>query len=409
MRADETGQTERLRRMKRVPLLLLLLMAALYLMTLTSTAEWRVWLNAFAEAAMVGALADWFAVVALFRHPLGIPVPHTAIIPRRKDDIGNTLARFVAEHFLEPSVVRVRLEAADPAGRVAGWLHQPGAQQRVATALARILVWGARAWQEENVRRLLRRLSRHQIERLDLAPVLGQMLDWLVQDGRHRRLLTQALRYAVVVLHDHRELIRGNVQRESPWWLPGFVDDRIVQQMLDRIENLLMQMSLDPDHALRRDFDQALARWVDELRHSPAMHESVERLRRAALENDWLQDYLYSLWTDLAAGIETDLAQDDSALHTHLRDLVRDFAAEFGRDAVLRDLANRWLVDSAVRVVEDNREALASVISETVRRWDGRQTARRIELAIGADLQYIRINGTLVGGIAGLLIHAVGT
>jgi uncharacterized membrane-anchored protein YjiN (DUF445 family) len=408
IRADEAHQAERLRRMKRLPVLLLLLMAALYLFTRAHGDGWSGWLNAFAEAAMVGALADWFAVVALFRHPLGIPVPHTAIIPRRKDDIGDNMARFVADHFLEPAVVQARLESADPARHIAVWLQGPTGQERVVAAAVRFLSWAAGAWHEQSVRGFLRRLSRHQLERIDLAPLLGQTLDWLVQDGRHQELLTQALRSAVIVLHDHRETIRGNVQRESPWWLPGFVDDRIVQRMLDRIETLLLQMSLDDDHPVRRDFDQALARWIEELRHSPAMHRSAERLRRAALDNERVQDYLYGLWADLVAGIETDLQQSDSALRAQLGDLVRDFSEEFARDGDLREVVNGWLVDSAVLIVESNRRAIASVISDTVRRWDGPQTARRVEFAIGADLQYIRINGTLVGGLAGMLIHAVG-
>lgn len=399
-------QAERLRRMKRVPLLLLLLMALLYVATRAPGTGPVTWLNAFAEAAMVGALADWFAVVALFRHPLGIPIPHTAIIPRRKNEIGDNLARFVADHFLQPAVVRARLELADPAGRVASWLAQRDGQQRVVRGIVRFLAWGAGALREDSVRRILRHLSRRQIERIDLAPLLGQALDWLVQDGRHQQLLTQALRYLVIVVHDHRELIRGNVQRESPWWLPGFVDDRIVQQMLDRIETLLFEMSLDPEHPVRRDIDRALERWIGELRHSPAVRESAEQLRRSALDNERLQDYLYQLWTDLVGGIEADLAQENSALRANLAELVRDFAGEFARDAALRDIANRWLVDSAVLVVADNRVAIASVISDTVRRWDGRETADRIELAIGADLQYIRVNGTLVGGLAGVLIHA---
>jgi uncharacterized membrane-anchored protein YjiN (DUF445 family) len=166
-------------------------------------------------------------------------------------------------------------------------------------------------------------------------------------------------------------------------------------------------MSLDPEHLVRRDFDSALQRWIAELHQSPALRASAERLRQAALDNERLQDYLYALWTDLVDGIESDLAQQDSGLRAHLADLVADFAAEFARDAALREVANRWLVNSMVLLVGDNRQAIASVISDTVRRWDGRETADRIELAIGADLQYIRVNGTLVGGLAGLLIHAI--
>ncbi len=261
----------RLRRMKRLPLLLLVLMAALFGLTLRRPEPWAAWVHAFAEAGMIGALADWFAVVALFRHPLGLPIPHTAIIPRRKNEIGQSLARFIAEHFLQPQVVRAKLESVNLAQKAAAWLRTPAGHERVVQSAVGLLSWMTGAWHEDSVRQFLRRLSRHQLERVDFAPLLGKTLDWLMQDGRHQQLLTQALRYAVIVLHDHRETIRGNVKRESPWWLPGFIDDRILQQMLDRIETLLLQVSLDPDHQVRRDFDGVLQRWTAELRNSPAL------------------------------------------------------------------------------------------------------------------------------------------
>jgi uncharacterized membrane-anchored protein YjiN (DUF445 family) len=176
----------------------------------------------------------------------------------------------------------------------------------------------AGAWQESSVRQFVKRLSRRQLERLDLAPLIGQAIDWLVQGGRHQQVLTQALRYAVILLHDHRETIRGNVQRESPWWLPGFIDDRIVQQMLNRIESLLLQMSLDPEHPVRSDFDRILQNWVAELRTSSELHRAAEEFKRAALENENLQEYLYGLWMNLVHGMEADLESGDSAIRAQL-------------------------------------------------------------------------------------------
>jgi len=284
-----------LRRTKRVPLLLLGMMAVLFGITLNRPEPWAGWLQAFAEAGMVGALADWFAVVALFRHPLGLPIPHTAIVPRRKDEIGESLARFVAENFLHPDVVKAKLESINLAQRGAQWLKTEEGREQVVSTSVSILGWVSHAWKEEGVRKFLRRFSRHQIENIDFAPLLGNALDWLVQDGRHQKVLTQTLRYAVILLHDHRETIRGNVQQESPWWLPGFVDDKIVQQMLDRIESLLLQMSLDDDHPMRDEFDQALQRWAADLRHSPDLKSGAERIRQAALDNDDLQEDLYRL------------------------------------------------------------------------------------------------------------------
>jgi uncharacterized membrane-anchored protein YjiN (DUF445 family) len=393
--------------MKRLPLLLLALMAALFFLTLNRPEAWAGWLHAFSEAGMVGAFADWFAVVALFRHPLGIPIPHTAIIPRRKNEIGENLARFVAEHFLHPDVVRSKLESANLARKTAQWLKSPAGHDRVLDFGIRLVQWIIGALHEERVRQFIGRLGSRQLAQVDLAPLLGRTLDWLVQDGRHQEVLTQSLRFALVMLHDNRELIRGNVQSESPWWMPGFVDDKIVVQMLDRIETLLLEMSLDPDHPMRGDFNHFVAHWADELQHSPEYRRWGEQFRASMLENGDLQDYLYHLWSDLVTGLESDLQNPDSQLRGQLSNLLSGLAEELDSDEEMQAWVNAWLVESSVALVDENRQAIASLISDTVRSWDAAETSERIEQAIGRDLQFIRVNGTLVGGLVGLVIHAV--
>jgi len=393
--------------MKRLPILLLALMAALFLLTVNRPEAWAGWLRAFAEAGMVGALADWFAVVALFRHPMGLPIPHTAIIPRRKNEIGDNLARFVAEHFLEPSVVRARLQRVNLAEKAATWLKSPSGQARVQDLGVRIAEWVLGALHEARVRGFIGRLGSSRLAQLDLAPLLGKTVDWLVHDGRHQELLTQALRFALVTLHDNRETIRANVQRESPWWLPGFVDDRVVVQMLDRIETHLLEMSLDPDHPMRGDFNRWATRLADNLQRAPEYRGWGEKLKADLLANQDLQDYLFTLWSDLVAGLESDLRDPDSRLRHELGRSAAHLAAELESDRAMQDWANAWLVELAVVTVEENRFAMASLISDTVRSWDAYETSRRIEQAIGRDLQFIRVNGTLVGGLVGLLIHAV--
>ncbi|MDT8320059.1 MAG: DUF445 domain-containing protein, partial [Xanthomonadales bacterium] len=260
---------------------------------------------------------------------------------------------------------------------------------------------------EERVRGFIRRLGKRQFVQVNLASLFGRTLDWLIQDGRHQQVLTQSLRYAVMMLHEHRDTIRGNVQRESPWWLPGFVDDRIVVQMLDRIETLLVEMSLDPEHPVRDDFNRWMEDWAQELRHGPEQRQRYERLKRELLDNEKLQDYLYELWADLVLGLERDLANPESRLRGQLDRLVEGLAEEMEQDAEMQSWVNDWLTDSAVLVVEENRHAIASLISDTVRNWDAADTGDRVELAIGRDLQFIRVNGTLVGGLVGLVIHAV--
>lgn len=397
----------RLRRMKRIPLLLLFLMAALFTYTLHHPAPWAAWLHAFSEAGMVGALADWFAVVALFRHPLGIPIPHTAIIPNRKNDLGESLSHFVAEHFLEPSVVRTKLRSVNLAEFVVAWLKSEKGRRSVEDLVATVLRWALGALHETRVRRFLSRLSSKQLANINLAPLLGNTIEWLVRGQRHQEILTQVLRYSIVVLHDNRDSIRAKVQQESPWWIPGFVDDRIMKKMLERVETQLFEMTLDPDHGLRGEFDAWIQTLAKDLQHSAQHRRWGEDFKQQLLANDELQDYLYGLWRELATSIEEDIDKPESSIKQQIGKWLNDVAGELDNDPEMQAWVNDWLTEAITTVVARNSAQISSLISDTVQSWDGADTSRRIELAIGRDLQFIRINGTLVGGLVGLVIHAV--
>ncbi len=404
---QEAERARALARMKRLPLLLLLLMAVMFLATLNHPAAWAGWVHAFAEAGMVGALADWFAVVALFKHPLGLPIPHTAIIPRRKDELGDAMARFVSDHFLAPPAVRSKLESINLAALGVRWLQSDRGQERLLALVDAGIRWVLQALDEQRVRRFLARLTRQQLASLDLARTLGHTIDWLVRGQRHQDMLTQLLRYAIVVLNDNRTLLRERVAEESPWWVPGFVDDRILRQVLDRVELRLLEMSLDPEHELRERFNDWLLQLAEELRTAPEHRRTGERLKRQLIENEELQDYLYGLWVDIAERLTADLDAPDSRTRREIAAAVQRVARELEQDAEMQDWMNRWLVDAMVAVVDQNRLQIASLISDTVRTWDGHETSHRVELALGRDLQFIRINGTLVGGLVGLVIHAI--
>jgi uncharacterized membrane-anchored protein YjiN (DUF445 family) len=393
--------------MKRIPLLLLCLMILLFTLTLHAPASWAGWLHAFAEAGMVGALADWFAVVALFRHPLGLPIPHTAIIVNRKNDIGESMSRFVADHFLEPQVVHRKLQDTNLAAFVVAWIKSDKGRHSVGELVTAVLRWALGALHEKRVRRFLSRLSSKQLADVSLAPLLGNTLSWLVRGQRHQQILTQVLRYTIVLVNDNRDVIRSRVQQESPWWVPGFIDDRILTKMLERIEHQLFEMALDQEHPLRDRFNQWVQNLADELRNNPAHRRTGEAFKQQLLANDELQDYLYGLWRELARNIEADIEKPDSAIRRDIRQWLDNVAEELDKDPDMQAWVNAWLVDSLTQVVGRNRSQIASLISDTVRSWDGTDTSRRVELAIGRDLQFIRINGTLVGGLVGLLIHAI--
>lgn len=405
--SGEIDKALQLRRMKRIPLLLLLLMALLFAFTLHNPANWAAWLHAFAEAGMVGALADWFAVVALFRHPLGLPIPHTAIIPNRKNDIGESMSRFVADHFLEPDVVRKKLQNTNLAAFVVIWLKSDKGRASVEELSAAVLRWALDALHERRVRRFLSRLSSKQLANVSLAPLLGNTLEWLVRGKRHQQILTQVLRYTIVLINDNREAIRTKVKHESPWWLPGFVDDRILKQMLERIEHQLFEMALDQDHPLRDQFNTWVQDLASDLKHNPEHRRLGDDFKQQLLDNNELQDYLYGLWRELARNIETDIEQPESVIKQQVGQWLGNVADELDGDPDMQAWVNTWLVETITLVVARNSAQIASLISDTVKSWDGADMSRRVELAIGRDLQFIRINGTLVGGLVGVLIHAV--
>lgn len=404
--AGEVLQRRRLRRMKMVPLALLLLMAVIFALTLNRPGVWA-YVHAFSEAAMVGALADWFAVTALFRHPLGIPIPHTAIIRRRKDEIGDSMARFVADHFLIPEAIRSKLAQANLARLLSQWLGRRETRESLGGNLAQFIAWLADAAGQEEVQAFLLRLARRQIEGLPVTRIAGRTLQVLTDSGRHRGLVTEVLRFLMVLLHDNRERIRQQVRSESPWWLPGFVDDAILKQMLDRIETLLLEMSLDDDHELRHALDRWLAEVADALESDPVLAERVNDALQGFLAHPQLGDYWLQIWRDFSRGLAQQAEQPDSDLRRALDTFLLSLATELSSDEAMRGRINAWMERAAVALVAEHRHAIASLISDTVASWDSEDTSNRVELAIGRDLQFIRINGTLVGGLVGLIIHAL--
>lgn len=405
VRLSDAVQEQRLKRMKIIPLVLLLLMAVLYFVSRNPEPSWLEWLNAFSEAAMVGALADWFAVTALFRHPLGIPIPHTAIIPHRKDEIGESMAQFVADNFMEPGVIRGKLHSAGLSVRIAGWLARPESRARVAGMCLRTLSWAMAAVGEAQVRRFIRRVGERNLQALPLAPLAGKALEILTEHGRHQDVLTQVLRFCIVMLHENRDKIRGRVQQESPWWIPGFVDDKIVAQMLERIETLLFEMSLDPAHEVRGRFNVHVANLAAELQTSKEYLRLGEKIKHDLVQNETLHDYVLVLWGDLQSRLAASIDSPDSGLGASLADMFANLGDELSKDTDMQRWVDEWLTGAIVEIVSVNRVEIASLISDTVRSWDPKTTSRRVELAIGRDLQFIRINGTLVGGLVGIVIH----
>lgn len=368
---------------------------------------WLAWVEAFAEAAMVGALADWFAVTALFRHPLGLPIPHTAIIPRRKDELGDNLARFVRENFLIRDALHPRLYALDAAGKAGAWLEQPENARRVSSDAAAFLAWMLGTLDSAALRDFLRENLHMELRQMRIAPLLGRVLELLTAGNHHQALVDLAVRVARQHVDENRVLIRIRIDEKSPWWLPGFVDQEIFDKIIAEVEKLLDEIGNDRTHPARQRFDQGVASFILALRHDPAMIARGEEIKNEVLDHPVVQQYLSNLWGQISGYLLRESAAPDSQLRVRFENGLVSFGQALCRDEALRQQINQWLNDAILRIVRNYRQEISGVISETVRSWEGHATAQRVELAVGRDLQFIRINGTIVGGIAGLAIFAL--
>jgi uncharacterized membrane-anchored protein YjiN (DUF445 family) len=407
--SDDAVREERLRSMKRRATALLIACGVIFIITrlLEPSWPWLGYVRATAEAALVGGLADWFAVTALFRHPLRIPIPHTAIIPARKDRIGRTLGRFVENNFLSPAVIASRIHAAHPAERMAKWLSDPENGAKIARHVAAGVSGAAHALRDEEVRRLIEQGVARRARAVPVAPIVGSILATLTSGRRHQELLDETLRLAARSVSENQELIRQRIREESPWWLPEAIDDRIHEKVIGAIERTLAQVARDPGHPLRSRFDHALTEFIEDLRTSPDTIARAEQLKEEVLSHPAIRDFSASVWDDAKAALVRRAARTESSEPDALEHGLSALAQTVVDDPVLLQKIDGWILDAVLYMVEQYRHEVAHLIEHTVANWDPDATSRRIELQIGRDLQFIRINGTLVGGLVGLILYTV--
>jgi uncharacterized membrane-anchored protein YjiN (DUF445 family) len=368
---------------------------------------WLGYVRATAEASLVGGLADWFAVTALFRHPLGLPIPHTAIVATRKERIGRILGTFVQNHFLSREVLATNLRAARPAERAARWLSDPAHSRRVARQVASGLAKTLEHLPDDEVRQLVHQVLNARLRSLRVAPALGKTLALVLADDRHQGLLNEAVRLAAGAVRDNRDMIRDKVRAESPWWVPGVVDDQIYQRIIGTVESLLRDIGARPDHPLRGAFDRALRDFVDRLQHAPEVIAKAEAIKEEWLADPAIADLSARLWDATRRAIVSYATGADGAAPGPLERGLSEFGAALLTNEALLAEIDDLMIDLAATVVERYRQEIGDLIAQTVAGWDPQATSRRFELAVGRDLQFVRINGTLVGGLVGLGIYAV--
>ena len=405
--ADERRRVG-LRRMRTVALSLLLLAAAVFLATLRLDHDgpWG-YVNTAAEAAMVGALADWFAVTALFRHPLGLPIPHTAIIPRRKNEIGRGLQDFVTDNFLTEEIARERLAAAHVSERVGRWLGVAGPRRRVLTEVVRVARAGLGRLDEGQVRELVEDFLVPRLVREPVSPIAGALLEGVVAERTHHGLVDLGLEELHDWLREHPGTYAEVLGSRAPWWSPPWLDDRVIGWTYEQVLAFLLEIRRDPAHPARLALDDLLRRLADDLQHDPDVMARAESLKERLLTHPQVAETAVGLWRSFRTALETAMDDEGSYFHTRGDELLQHLGRRLTDDPVWQERVEARLGEAVSFVVTTYGSEVAEVISVTVDRWDGREAASRIELHVGRDLQFIRINGTVVGALAGLVIHGV--
>jgi uncharacterized membrane-anchored protein YjiN (DUF445 family) len=390
---------------------LLVLMAALFLFARMQEPYHPGWgfVRAFAEAAMVGGLADWFAVTALFRHPLGLPIPHTAIIPRNKDRIGDSLASFLQNNFLTPSVVSERLESVDIAGALGRWLRGPSVGDgRLRRSLATLTSDVLGALDNQAIAGLVKGAASSRLRALEVSPLIGAALGQMIDARRHVPMLDAFVAWAARLLAANEPVIREMVHDRAGWFMRfAGLDEKIADKIIDGLAKLFDEMASDPEHPVRARAEEMMARLSADLQTDPATRARVEKIKLEVIDNPAVGDWLEGLWDTARAGLLKAIQSPAPAVGGGFTEALRGLGASLENDERLNGAVNDYACRAVVGAVTGYGGSIVTLVSDTIRGWDAHTVTDRLEAAVGRDLQYIRINGTLVGGLVGLAIHSV--
>jgi uncharacterized membrane-anchored protein YjiN (DUF445 family) len=396
--------------MKRAATGLLIAMAGLFAVTrwLEPTYPWLSYVKAFAEAAMVGGLADWFAVTALFRHPLGLPIPHTAIIPRNKDRIGEALATFINENFLVTSVVARRMRNIDVAAAAGRFLRSPAEGTRIRHGASRLIADIFEGLDDERLGGIVKGAIASRIEKMQVSPLLGHALASAINEDRHVPMLEAAIRWMARALEANEDLIRQMVHKKANWVLKiAGLDAKLADAILDGLRKLTAEMSTDPAHPVRVKVEEALAQLANDLQSKPETQAKVEEMKEQLLANRSVALWIDTLWQKGREALIRAARNPDASLAGRLGEVLSSLGASLEQDPRIRSAINQFVRRAAAGMAQSYGSSIVKLVSETIRGWDARTVTARLEAAVGRDLQYIRINGTLVGGLVGVVIHAL--
>ncbi len=403
--ADAARRTA-LRRMRAVALSLLVFAAVVYAATLGQDG-WLGFVNAGAEASMVGAMADWFAVTALFRHPLGLPIPHTALIPKRKDELGRGLEEFVGENFLQEAVIRDRVASAELSRRVGTWAVDRANARKVVKEAMEVASIGLAKVKDHHISELVEMALVPRFREEPLSPILGTFVVEAVRDDLHHGLVDLALEELHAWLQNNPETFAEVLIERAPWWAPDRLNEMVTERLHVEAIKWLGDIRADPRHRARKALDSMLARLGDDLLTNASTQQRAENLKLRVLDHPQFASTVISLWTAFRNALATSMKDPDGPLAERLEEEVVAFAKRLLADHDLRVRLDGLAADAAVFAVSRYGSELTAVITHTIEKWDGKEASDRIELHVGRDLQFIRINGTIVGGLVGVVIHAL--
>ncbi|EHK83541.1 hypothetical protein AK37_12131 [Rhodococcus pyridinivorans AK37] len=408
---DDEIKRRELRRMKAVATGFLVAAAIIYLFCrwqeTRGAGAWVGYVRAASEAGMVGALADWFAVTALFRHPLRIPIPHTAIIKRKKDQLGANLSSFVGNNFLAPEVVSAKVESAQIPLRVGTWLAEPENAQRVAKETSTVLRGVVGILREDDIQQIIDHTIVKRIAEPEWGPPIGRVLTELLAENRHLPLVDMLAERAHQWALGSQETIDRVISRDSPSWSPKFVDLLLGEKIHRELVEFTWKVRSNPDHEVRLAVNKFLADYARDLQSDPVTIAKAEKVKAEIMGRDEITGLAAATWRTAKRMILDSVDDPNSTLRTKIAENVMAFGIRVREDAELRTKIGGWLLDAVRFVASNYADEITSVIRETVERWDAEEASRKIELAVGRDLQFIRINGTVVGSLAGLTIYTV--
>ncbi|NKG21275.1 DUF445 domain-containing protein [Paeniglutamicibacter terrestris] len=406
---NDAAKAVALRKMKRLATGLLIIMAVIFAVAfaLQGRYPWLEYVRAAAEGGMVGALADWFAVTALFKHPMGLKIPHTAIIPRKKDQIGESLGQFVQENFLSRDVIETKLHQFDVARSAGGWLAKEESATRVAQEVATAVGAVLEVLDDRDVLALLESLAKKHMLAPEWSSTLGRIMQRVIIDGHHKPAVDLLAERAEQWVTANRSMIVSLVSERSPSWVPSVVDTLLGEKLYREFQKFAQGVRNDPEHSLRLSIDTWLEKFASDMQSDEEMIERVEALKHSLLGDAQLRELAATSWSSIKAALVDAMENPESELRRSLIAAIRDFGSRLHDDEHLALKVNTWVLNAVGYVVENYRGQITSLITDTVARWDGKETSEKIELQVGRDLQFIRINGTVVGSLAGLVIFSL--